>query len=172
LQIDLKNIKTNKGLSLYEISQGQPLMVVFLRNFGCVFCREALHDISDLKPEMKKLNINLVFVHMSDEETANSFFNKYGLPDVKQISDPTCDLYGRFGLSKGNFSQLLGLKTWVRGFEANLKGIPYSLKKLGDSLQMPGIFLICDGVIRGSYIHKRASDRPNYLELFNCCVTV
>ena len=158
-------------MSLHEISLTQPVMVVFLRSFGCIFCKEALHDLAKLKDEIAQAHVELVFVHMASTLQADVFFENYGLKGTNQISDPTCKLYAQFGLSKGNFSQLLGLKTWVRGFEANAKGIGYSIKKIGDSLQMPGIFLICDGQIKESYIHKSASDKPDYLELINCCIT-
>ncbi|MBK9213569.1 MAG: hypothetical protein IPO14_11630 [Saprospiraceae bacterium] len=45
----LKEMKTNKGNKLYELSMQHGVLVVFLRHFGCAFCREALHELSEQK---------------------------------------------------------------------------------------------------------------------------
>lgn len=141
----------------------------FLRHFGCIFCREALHDIAELKPKLDAQNINLTFVHMSTEETAQSFFDQFNLKNVMHISDPQCELYAQFGLTKGTFTQLMGLRTWMGGFRTRKKGIHISAQSIGDSLQMPGIFILCNGAVAESYIHKVISDKPDYEYLINCC---
>ncbi|NNF21650.1 MAG: AhpC/TSA family protein [Saprospiraceae bacterium] len=167
--MDLKTIKINTGQNLHDLSLDKAVMLVFLRHFGCVFCREALFDLAKKKEEIDAGNVELVFVHMATEELAESYFSEFGLPDVKHISDPECELYAKFGLVKGNFSQLFGFNTWVRGFEARKKGIRWTMEKIGDSLQMPGIFLFRDGQLRNSYVHKTVSDRPDYNKLIHCC---
>ncbi|MDV7396663.1 hypothetical protein RZS08_35025, partial [Arthrospira platensis SPKY1] len=107
--------------------------------------------------------------HMSNEDIAEEYFTKYGLNNAIYIGDPTCSYYAAFGLSKGTFSQLFGLQTWLRGFNAGVvKGHGIG-PQLGDGFQMPGIFVISDGRIRGQFIHKLASDRPDYEELARCC---
>jgi len=146
-------------------------MLVFLRHFGCIFCREALHDLADMKPTLDSHNIKLAFVHMSSDNEAEVFFDQYGLKDVLHISDPNCDLYMEFGLTKGTFSQLMGLRTWMAGFRTYKKGIQLSAKRIGDSLQMPGIFMLCNGKIAERYIHKKVSDQPDYQQLIQCCTT-
>lgn len=162
MQADLQSVFTNTHESLFDISQNKPIMLVFLRHFGCIFCREALNDLAEKRSFINSKNIELIFVHMSSIQDAESYFTTYNLANVKHISNPDCKLYQDFGLSKGNFGQLFGLKTWIRGFEAKRRGIEASLKQIGDSLQMPGIFFIKSGEIVDSYIHKNASDRPDY----------
>jgi hypothetical protein len=41
---------------------------------------------------------------------------------------------------------------------------------MGDGFQMPGVFVITDGAIRESFIHKIVSDQPDYEDLLQCCV--
>ena len=108
---------------------------------------------------------------MAQANEADENFDKFGLNNLEHISDPACSLYSDFGLSKGSFRQLFGLQTWKRGFDLKREGMKLSMKKIGDSLQMPGIFLICDGDIKESYIHKNISDKPDYEKLINCCAT-
>ena len=45
----LEAIFTNKGNDLASIAEQNCVMLVFLRHFGCIFCREALDDFSVIK---------------------------------------------------------------------------------------------------------------------------
>ncbi len=167
--VDLKHIKTVSAKSLHDLSLSQPLFLIFLRHFGCVFCQEALHDLAKRYPTLEKFNLKLVVAHMSSPDQANAFFLKNDIGECEQISDPECQVYKTFGLVKGNFSQLFGLQTWVRGYELKKKGYQVSLTAIGDSFQMPGIFIIKDGEIINSYIHQKASDKPDYDSLMASC---
>ncbi|MEM6966882.1 MAG: AhpC/TSA family protein, partial [Bacteroidota bacterium] len=90
--------------------------------------------------------------------------------DCVHVSDPDCNYYTAFRLTKGSFSQLYGLKTWIRGFsKENKMHRLEKAKHLGDSTQMPGMFIIHKGGIKEYYIHKFAADRPDYIKLLNSC---
>jgi peroxiredoxin len=169
MALDIQNVFTNTHESLEDLSFSKPVMLVFLRHFGCIFCREALDDISDKQYKIKDKNIDLVFVHMSANDIAEKFLSEYNFKDVKHISDPNCQLYAQFGLTKGNFGQLFGLSVWIRGFELKKKGIGYSKDQIGDSFQMPGIFVLKEGKIVNSYIHKTISDKPDYDTMIEAC---
>lgn len=159
----LKSVNTSNGHDLLELSHSGPVLLTFLRHFGCVFCREALHDLSARKTVLEESNITLVLVHMSESELAEQYFDEYELPGVNHISDPECKLYARFGLSKGGFSELLGFKNMIRGFEVTLKGkAKPALRFIGDGFQMPGIFMLKDGNVVDRFIHLSAADRPDY----------
>ena len=167
----LRLMVTDKGNSVYDLSNASPVMLVFLRHFGCTFCREALADLSDRQQSFRDEGVKLVMVHMSDEETAESYFKKYNIGQYEAISDPDCRLYQQFGLAKGTMNQLFGLRVWMRGMEAGVgKGHGIG-PMLGDGFQMPGVFLIHSGGVKDKFIHQYASDRPNYTELIACCAT-
>ena len=162
----LDTMHTDQGETVSDLSFAKPVLLVFLRHFGCIFCREALQDLSKLQDEIIEKGGDLVFVHMSDKQTAEQYFEKYKLKDPKWVKDPDCQYYQDFGLLKGTFSQLFGFKTWVRGFDAAVvKGNGISWKQLGDGFQMPGVFLIVDGKIEYSFIHDSVADRPDYLHI-------
>lgn len=161
-------IKTQSGSSLLELSRQKPVMLVFLRHFGCVFCREAMSDLAELKDAMRHQNVALVLVHLSDPETAELFYEKYDLVGVESISDPDAVIYKKFGLLKGTFNQVFGLKVWLRTVDAGIiKGHGISRKQIGDGFQMPGIFMINDGILKGQFIHKSVADRPDYAKLIS-----
>ncbi len=159
----IQEMKTNSGNSVRKLSEESPVFLVFLRHFGCVFCKEALDDISKLKPTITDKGIKLVFVHMAPEHVANNYFEQFNLNPAIHVSNPEKNFYTAFGLMKGTISQLYGLRTWMRGFSSSTSNYKLELaEQLGDSTQMPGMFLISNGNVIKEYIHKRASERPDY----------
>ncbi len=104
---------------------------------------------------------------MSMDEIAQEFFEKFNLKGYESISDPETTLYQTFGLGKGNFNQLFGLKSLIRGFEASMSGTMVSLKQIGDGFQMPGVFLLHNKEIKSSYIHQTAADKPDYEKIMD-----
>ena len=169
LQKLLGEMQTNEGEMLLTLSQNRPVLLVFLRHFGCTFCREALADISKERQYIEDMGIKIVFVHMTDDTIAERYFNRYGLEGTTHISDPEKRFYQGFGLIKGNFNQLFGLQSWIRGFSAGVVSGHGIGPQLGDGFQMPGVFVIYKGKVEESFIHKLASDRPDYVELAKCC---
>ena len=166
----LESIEVSNGKTLLTLSEEKPVLLVFLRHFGCIFCRQALKDISTKLSSFQKNQIEMVFVHLSDDSTAKEYFNEYGFPNALSISDPETTIYKKFGLIKGGFRQLYGLSVWAKGISAMVnEGTSFSAKQIGDSLQMPGIFVISKGKIIDSFIHRRISDRPDYNKFLKCC---
>lgn len=163
----LSIMTTNTGQSLLSLSQSKPTLVVFLRHFGCQFCREAMDDISKVLPQIKKLNKDLVLVHMAENTIAEDYFKRFNLNNAKHVSDPMCRYYAAFGLVKGSFTQLFGLQTFFRGFSVQAKYGNDMGNHLGDSFQMPGAFVLFDGEIKNSYIHKSVAEKPDYLKLLD-----
>lgn len=171
-QVVLDDMRTQRGQSLFELSSRQPVLLVFLRHFGCVFCKEALDDLAARRAHIEASGVRLVFVHMADDQTAEEYFKRFKLSGVDHVSDPSQQYYRSFGLQRGSFSQLYGLRTWLRGYQLKRqRGYELELaKRLGDSTQMPGVFVLHNGHIIESYIHRYAADRPDYDELVACCV--
>jgi peroxiredoxin len=161
----LQKMITNQGLSVFEVSQNKKVLLVFLRHFGCTFCKEALLELSELQTHHKLEDIELVLIHMSTEEIAEKYFSKYNLGHVLRISDHGCKFYSYFGLLKGTFNQLFGFRSWIRGIEAGIiKGYGFGMQ-IGDGFQMPGVFVILNGRIISEFKHKYASDKPDYLKM-------
>ncbi len=165
----LKTMQTNRNRSVLAASAGQTVFLVFLRHFGCSFCREALNDISGLRKRIADMGFQLIFVHMSDEPTAEEYFQRFGLSGSEHVSDPLCRYYQGFGLVKGTFNQLLGFHNFIRGIDAGVFQGHGVGKFLGDGFQMPGLFLIQNGDIVQSFIHKYAGERPDYIDFLQCC---
>ncbi len=164
----LLEMKTDTGISVAELSSNNPVLLVFLRHFGCLFCKEAMIDISKKRNFYEEKGVKVVIAHMSDKETAESYFKEYNLQGIDHVSDPNKKFYSQFGLTKGKLNQLYGLRTLLRGVNlVTTQNIPFTLKVVGDGYQMPGVFVIDDKKVVSQYVHKTVSDRPDYDQLLS-----
>lgn len=157
-------VRTNRGQTLQEMSQIRPLLLVFLRHRGCPFCRETLADLKKQRHEIERTGFQIVLVQMDPDQAAHEFLYKYGLSDLPRISDEKKTLYRAFGLRRGELWNLVGPPVWWRGIkaivlEANGIGLLYS-----DPFQMPGVFAVYQGQVVRSFMHRRASDRPDFVK--------
>tara|TARA_Y100000385_G_C13102166_1_gene645240 strand:+ start:564 stop:1091 length:528 start_codon:yes stop_codon:yes gene_type:complete len=166
----LKCAVTNTEENLYGLSNQSPVLLIFLRHLGCIFCQEALKDLSNLKSKMDLSHVKIVFVHMAELNVAEEYFDELELDVDYHISDPDCNLYEKFGLVKATTRELFSFQVMLKSSESALvRGNWPKAKRIGDGFQMPGVFTINSGEIVDSYIHKRISDRPNYSKMIDCC---
>lgn len=159
------DIRDQHGRTLDSISLDQPILLVFLRHFGCTFCRETLADLRVQRSRIESAGVHIALVHMSAEPEAAEFFARYGLADVSRFSDPGRGLYRRFELRRGRWGQLFGPRVWMRGAHALFADGHGLGPPAGDGFQMPGTFLVLNGTVVHSYRHKTAADRPDYCKL-------
>lgn len=162
----LREIKSNTGDLLNDLASSTPQLVLFLRHAGCTFCREALSDLSKQRSKIEESGCGIAIVHLGpDSEENDKFFEQYGLGDLPRFSDPQSRLYRQFGLDLGGFSQLFGLRVWIRALIAGVLNGHGIGAAQGNSFQMPGIYLFHKNQILGGFRHNTASDRPDYLAL-------
>jgi hypothetical protein len=160
------------GKNLRDLNEKSPVLLVFLRHFGCTFCREALDDLRTYRSEIEAGGVKVAVVHMVDDATAGDYIDKYpGLEGVSRFSDPEKKLYEAFELKRGNFNQLFGMKSWVEGFRAGILNGHLVGSQIGDGFQMPGMFLIQNGEILRGFRHQNASDRPDYCYGGDCAAS-
>lgn len=160
----LSRAVSQKGKTLKALNQEGPVLVMFIRHAGCVFCREALADLSKERNTFESQGVTLAVVHMSSPEEAAELFARYDLDDIHQFSDPTCQLYRSFGLARGSITQLLGPKIWWRGFLAWIRGNGFSSIQ-GDGFQLGGAFLLNNGQIAESQLAANAAERLDLAQM-------
>jgi hypothetical protein len=161
----LKSYQILDGTSLYNLTHRGPVLLVFLRHFGCTFAREAMHDLAARRVAIEAAGARPVIVHMAHPELGASMLARYGLGDIAHVSDPSRDLYRAFDLERGSLGQLFGPKNWVRGLLACMVTGQQLGRVVGDGMQMAGVFLVHRGRIVRSFRHRSAADRPDYVTL-------
>ncbi len=153
---------TQRNESLAGIATSSSALLVFLRHAGCTFCREALADIAKSRADIEKGGVRIVLVHMGDIAELRFLLAKHNLLDLDRILDPKQELYRAFGLKRGSAGQLYGPKVWWRGINAGILAGHGLGKPAADSSQMPGVFLLEQGLVAKRFRHRSASDRPDY----------
>jgi peroxiredoxin len=165
----LASIHTESGASLLKLAKASPILLVFLRHFGCSFCRQAISDVADLSPELKRRNVRPVFVHLGTPERAKPFFDYYGIGDVERISDPQATIYQNPVFQLSRMSPWLSLvqpSVWIGWLKGTI--FKHGIGKIEeDGHQMPGIFFLKDAKIVRHFRHRTMADEPNYLKLIS-----
>jgi peroxiredoxin len=161
------SIHTESGANLLDLSQASPVLLVFLRHFGCSFCRQAISDVADLRSELDRRGVRPVFVHLGTPERAKPFFDYYGIGDVERVSDPEATIY------HNPVFQLSRIKPWLTLLQPAvwagwLKGAIFkhgigAIKEDGE--QMQGIFFLKGAKIVRQFRYRTIADEPNYLKL-------
>lgn len=163
----LASIRTESGANLLALTEASPVLLVFLRHFGCSFCRQAISDVSELKGELAARGVRPVFVHMGTPERAKPFFDYYGIGDVERVSDPEAKVYQLPVFALPRIHPALTLfqpsvwKAWFKGtfFKYGIGAIKE------DGHQMQGIFFLRGPRIVRQFRYKTIADEPDYLKL-------
>lgn len=156
---------TNRGEDLNQIMADEKVLLIFLRHFGCTFCRETMCNLAHARQEIESNGIHIVIVHMVSEEMANQMLMNYDLHAASHISDPELVLYKIYGLQRTGLRSYFGLRNWWRAFVAGLIKGHLIGRPAGDPFQMPGVFFIENSQIRNCYTYRYVSDRPNFKQL-------
>jgi hypothetical protein len=163
----LETYQTESGRTLLGLVDESPVLLIFLRHFGCSFCRQTLDDVSGIREQIEGRGVRPVFVHLGTPERAKPYFDYYHLSDVERVSDPEASLYASpmFQVRrKSVFTQFLipaVWKAWLLG-AVGKHGIGMIQE---DANQMPAVFYLRERAIAREYRYKTIADRPDYLKL-------
>ncbi len=167
LAVALGSVRAESGATLLELAEASPVLLVFLRHFGCSFCRKAISDVADLKGELAKRGVRPVFVHLGPADLAKVYFEYYGMGDVERVCDPEAAVYRLpvFALGRTNpLAQALNPVVWVGWLKGAI--FKHGIGKIeGDGHQMPGVFFLRGAKIVRGFKYKTIADEPDYLRL-------
>lgn len=156
---------TQRGDSIAELSEQRPVLLVMLRQSGCTFCREALSDLREQRRAIEAAGAHIVLVHLSSESDFVGMCERYGVDDLDRIEDTEAELYRALGLGRGSFGAVFGPFVWLRGLLAGMVGGHGIGALTGDPLRMPGVFLVRQSRVVGTFRHRSVAERPNYVRL-------
>jgi len=163
----LASIHTESGANLLALVEGSPMLLVFLRHFGCPFCRQTISDVAGLRGELEARGVRPVFVHQGTPEVAQATFDYYGLGDAERIHDPQAAIYRHPAFMLGRMSparQMLKPAVWLGWLKRTVR--KYGIGEVrGDSAQMAGVFFLNGAKVVRKFIHRSMADQPDYLRL-------
>lgn len=165
----LRESTTETGRTLLDLVDESPVLLIFLRHFGCAFCRQALDQVSRIRDQIAARGTRPVFVHLGTPERAKLYFDYYHLSSVERIGNPDASLYQHpaFALGRMNvYLNLLDLRVWKGWLSGALR--KYGIGRVQeDGNQMPGIFFLKDRRIVRGFRYESIADEPDYLKLID-----
>ena len=162
----LEKTRTESGRTLLQLVDERPVLLVFLRHFGCTFCRQAIDDVSKIRGKLAEHGIQVVFVHLGSPDRARPYFDYFELSDVERVSNPDGSLYRDpvFALARVNLLHMIRPAVWIGWLRGAIFKYRIGLLK-EDIQQMPGVFFLKDRAIANMYRHHTIADRPDYIRI-------
>jgi peroxiredoxin len=137
----------------------RPLVVAFMRHFGCPFCREHLIQLGRSYEELRAAGGDVIAVFQYRAEPTMSFCRSRGVP-FECLGDPTRAGYKAVGLERGERKEYMGLKIYRHWIRAAKVGA-YVGKPQGDIAQRPGTFVVDrGGEVVFAHYNRTSPDNP------------
>ena len=158
LDTPVGGVHLTPGTLRSQLGEGDTLLV-FLRHFGCIFCKETLGDVraaSEADPDFPAV---LFFTQAGATET-RAFLRRYW-PAARAVSDPQLSLYDAFGVGRAGLLQALGPPVLRARSRARAKGHENGPRS-GDIWRLPGAMVVRGDVIVWRYEPSHAADHPDF----------
>ncbi|MDH3684636.1 MAG: SelL-related redox protein [Myxococcales bacterium] len=156
---------TGVGLTpgkLIDQLEGGPQLLVFLRHFGCVFCRETVADLRAIA-ESDPTFPRVLFFFVGSSTEGRAFMRRYW-PGVRAVADPEKRLYAAFGVERGGVLQMFGPGVWSGKRRARSKGHEQG-ERSGDIWMMPAAYLVDGATILWQHEYAHAADHPDFARI-------
>jgi hypothetical protein len=140
-----------------------PTLLVFLRYFGCPFCKEMLAGLRDTARRDPSYPPVLFFYQGSPTE-GRAFLRRYW-PEARAIADPEAVFYEGFGVGRGGLLQLFHPGVVPALLRARAAGHLGGEEVGGDPRRMPGLFVVRDGEIVWSHRARHQADHPEFARI-------
>ncbi len=117
----------------------RPLVVVFVRHFGCLFCRERAAGLHEALPQLAASGAVAVFVGPGSAAMAQDFARTHAR-GVLTLCDPERRLFAAAGMRRGLWTvlRLATLRSSLRAFFAGHR----QTKVQGDPMQQGGVLVL------------------------------
>ncbi len=106
----------------------------------------------------------IVFAYQGATDQFDQFFADLDL-DAIAVPDPDGALYTTFGVERGGWREMFGLRSWIAGVRATFQGHRIG-RKIGDPWTMPTVISIDDGAFTTVHRGEHAGDHPDPTDLF------
>ena len=116
------------------------LALIFLRHYGCPFCKEHARAINERSREFADAGVTVLLIGCGTAEEAREFQATYA-PNLAVGNDPERIAYQAYGLGTATVASLAHPKVLAGGVRAAAKGF-LPRKSTGHPLQLQGQFLI------------------------------
>lgn len=146
-------------VSLSALYPHGPVLLVFLRHFGCIFCRELLAELQARHAELIGAGLVVAAIGLGEPRHARQIGGRHA-PDLTVLAAPVADPYLAFGIGRASMGKVLSPRTFAAGARAALRGKMQGAPT-GDQQMVGGAFVIDrDGVVRYAHYDAFPGDKP------------
>lgn len=133
---------TGEEVVLGSLWQDKPAVLVYLRHFGCIFCREHAVELQPYLPKIRELGAELYLISSGAVDRAAAFKQEFNLA-CPVLTDPSLKSYTAADFKKR--TPLLSLpKVMWRAAKAMSHGFRQT-KTQGDTFQLGGSLVVAPG---------------------------
>ncbi len=140
-----------------------PTLLVFLRHFGCPFCKETIANLREAAQRVSGFPPVLFFFQGSPTE-GRAFLRRYW-PEVRAVADPEALFYEGFGVGRGGLLQMFHPGVVPALLRARSAGHVDGEGGGGDPRRMPGLFVARGGEILWSHRARHQADHPEFARI-------
>jgi AhpC/TSA antioxidant enzyme len=138
----------------------RPTLLVFLRHFGCPFCKETIASLRDVSQRVAGYPSVLFFYQGSPTE-GRAFMRRYW-PEARAVADPDMAFYDGLGVGRGGLLQMFHPGVIPALVRAGANGHLGGEGSGGDARRMPGLFVARGGEILWSHRARHQADHPEF----------
>jgi peroxiredoxin len=133
------------------------IVLVFLRHFGCLFCKDQVRQLKAHYDQIRQTGFEVVAIGQGSDARAARFAEDFQTP-FPVYGDKERVLYRQYGLTSTRFGSFLEPDAYKVGIGAMLRG-NFPTMPDGSVNQNPGVFLIDrNGQILRAHIGQHAGD--------------
>jgi AhpC/TSA antioxidant enzyme len=141
----------------------RPAVLVWLRHFGCLFCKEQTAEFRARANDIQGSGARLAFIGNGGVRYAGGFRDEF-CPECTVLTDPELTSYKLIG-ARGGLVNTLGPQAWAAGIRAFRRGARQQ-KTQGHPFQQGGVLVVAPGDrVAYSYLSKAAGDHPQVDEV-------
>jgi peroxiredoxin len=138
-----------------------PLVVMFMRHFGCAFCREHLIKMGRAQKDFEASGAEIVAIFQYSAEATRDFCASRKV-QFDCLGDPLREAYAEVEVGRGGRDQVLGRKIARKYLKTIVRSrVVGSIDKGDDMLQLPGTFVVGkDGRVVFAHYAVSSADNP------------
>jgi peroxiredoxin len=159
--VEVEDLEGNE-LRIGELWRERPAVLVFLRHYGCLYCREHAVQLDREREEFEAAGVDLAVIGQGRPEHAQDFqrAQKVSLPIYV---DRERRAYAAAGTKRATLNELLAPRIVADGIRRGLKSGVRQGRVIGNAAQLGGVLIVKpDGTVPYAHLADDAGDNaPN-----------
>jgi hypothetical protein len=132
---------SGEWVELGSVWRERPAAIVWLRHYGCIFCREQAAELRTIATEAEELG-TLAIVSTGSVDHGRDFEKTHG-EGLRSLVDSERKTYQVLSFKRGGWSSL-DPRVYLRGVQAATKGFMQGRTR-GDAMQQGGVLVVAAG---------------------------